>query len=583
MLLTILSFLGSYVYALATVYLKGYPNSDCSGMPLLNLPAIEKPTCDLYHDELINDCKTVPGSDCDNLPNFPFCRNTDDPWIDRAIGLQGLSAMKYECEEKSEPPTPDPTAAACDDDLRNGDEDGIDCGGSCPTQCPAKCNTLDCGTSHYRKDDSANLECTTHECNINVDLNECCIARALCSTLPSCFNEVLISAADSTYCKGDTCNAVDDGDKCCAPPGTCADFPLCNNETQYLNNLTGLKCASEQCGVKDINTCCKNKQTCNNYNCDWEKGLVNVANDESIYCEVDDCDDDSEADSKCCESAGSCSTFTCDDRKYLDRSEKDTLFCRWPICDSDDWSVCCDEKKPCWQSPSQKYTCSDSATHELSPDAENLFCNGLKCESPRDDAFCCIATPSPTKTPTPEPVAPPVETSTPAPDAPVETPTLDPSAPPVETSTPEPTPTPDPDAPVETPTPAPVAPVETPTPGPVAPSVETPTLEAVAPVETPTLKPDVIESQPCGRYIHCNRQTQYVNTTATCSGSPCDPTDADVCCIDISAPTSSDSGLSIGIIIVIVIAAVIFIAVVSVAVFKVHTTKGQTKGALIEM
>merc|ERR1712203_118536 len=101
------------------------------------------------------------------------------------------------------------------------------------------------------------------------------------------------------------------------------------------------------------------------------------------------------------------------------------------------------------------------------------------------------------------------------------------------------------------------------------------------PVETPTPEPVVIESQPCAGYSHC-RHPPYVNTTATCSGSPCDPTDADVCCIGDSAPASSDSGLPVGIIIVIVIAAVIFIGVISVAVYKVRA-KGQTKGALIEM
>merc|ERR1712203_1269307 len=169
----------------------------------------------------------------------------------------------------------------------------------------------------------------------------------------------------------------------------------------------------------------------------------------------------------------------------------------------------------------------------------------------------CIDTPFPTIAPIP------VENPTPEPVAPVESPTPEP----VEAPASEP---------VETPTPEPVAPVETSTPEPETPE------PTITPAETPTLEPVVIESQPCAGYSHCNPNTQYVNSTATCSGSPCDPTDADVCCIGDSAPASSDSGLSVGIIIVIVIAAVIFIGVISVAVYKVRA-KGQTKGALIEM
>merc|ERR1719454_1244036 len=110
------------------------------------------------------------------------------------------SHNKFECEDVTESPTVLPTAATCEDDLENGDVEGIDCGGSCPSQCPSMCNTLgDCGTGYYLRDDPEDIECLTHECNIDDDLGTCCIASALCSTL-DCFSLVLISAADSTYC-----------------------------------------------------------------------------------------------------------------------------------------------------------------------------------------------------------------------------------------------------------------------------------------------------------------------------------------------------------------------------------------------
>ena len=115
--------------------------------------------------------------------------------------------MKFSCEDVTESPTHGLTAATCEDEIQNGDEEGVDCGGSCPSQCPSMCNTLgDCGTSHYLREDPEDIECSTHEYNIGDDLDICCIAKALCSTLSSKLDDILtLKGRYVTYSVGSSC------------------------------------------------------------------------------------------------------------------------------------------------------------------------------------------------------------------------------------------------------------------------------------------------------------------------------------------------------------------------------------------
>ena len=166
-----------------------------------------------------------------------------------------------------------------------------------------------------------------------------------------------------------------------------------------------INCSSEQCGLADIGRCCANKENCAEYECSYAQGLVNLPDDESIYCQYDKCDDDPAVVSTCCESRGSCVGFICDDTMFIGKSDKDARLCPLAKCSSSAWATCCDKKQVCLEPGLRAYTCSPAAEYELSPNAENLYCNGTTCESPRDDAFCCINTPSPNIAPTPEPVA----------------------------------------------------------------------------------------------------------------------------------------------------------------------------------
>jgi len=555
MLWAIVSFLGSCVYA-ADAITYAYGGNDCSGDSVGEDYNNAYSTCAEYHSFLVGQCDDASGEDC-NLPVFPFCLSVDVDWIGVVYGVTAL----FTCIDVTDTPTPAPVQATCFDGVPNGDEEGVDCGGSCVLQCPSMCDTLgDCGESHYLKDDSADIECATHVCNTDDDLDTCCIARALCSTLGSCLSKVLISAADSTYCATDSCRIFVDEDTCCAVAPSCAGFEHCDPDTQYLkDSADSLYCSSEQCGSADIDKCCANKETCDQYTCSYNDGLVNVQNDASIYCEYDDCIDDPDVVSTCCENRATCVGFMCDATRFLDKSDKATSLCPEATCTSEAWLTCCDQKQQCVEPGLYAYACSNEAEYSLSPIAENLYCNGTTCESPRDDAFCCINTPAPVISPTPAPASP-VQTPTPEPASPVETPTPEPVGTPVETPTPEPVGTP-----VETPTPEPVGtPVETPTPEPVGTPVENPTSE---PVESPVNNPT---AEPVGIPVETPTSEPVETPTTDPSG------------LEAPAERSGDSGLSSVEIGLIGAGCAIFV-VGAAELYRRKRTKSETRGALIEM
>jgi len=481
MLWETVSFLGSCVYA-ADATFSGYFGNDCSGAVWFQSTESETfSSCTEFHSYLVEQCNDSNGAEC-NLPDFPICLGADVDWIQSEYGI----TMGFICIDTTDPPTAPATEFTCSDNIQNGDEEGVDCGGSCLLQCRSTCDTfLDCGESHYLRYNAVDIKCATHECNIGDDLDTCCKARALCSELLYCFGQVLISAADSTYCVTDSCS-FNDISRCCADASSCAGFELCDSETQYLRDeAENLYCSSEQCGPADKVKCCADKETCDRYICSYFDGLVNVQNGESIYCQYDDCNEDPDVVSTCCENRASCVGFICDDSMFVDKSDKNTSLCPKATCESNAWVTCCDVKQKCLELPFYAYTCSPSAKYGLSPNAENLYCNGRLCESPRDDAFCCINTPAPAISPTPEPVAPVATPATVAPTpTPVETPTSE-IATPVEIPTPAPV---ENATPVETPT---SAPTETPTPETATP-VEPPTPEAFG-TDTPTLEPAGLE------------------------------------------------------------------------------------------
>jgi len=85
------------------------------------------------------------------------------------------------------------TIATCDDNLKNGNEEAVDCGGGCPLPCPTNCQNYDCGEAHFPVWDAENVYCAAYPCDIS-DLEICCDEKALCSNISGCSrSDVLIS------------------------------------------------------------------------------------------------------------------------------------------------------------------------------------------------------------------------------------------------------------------------------------------------------------------------------------------------------------------------------------------------------
>jgi len=477
-------FLGSPVFAAMEGTISLYETDSCGGTLYLSYTEDGYDSCAEWLSELVEDCDDSNRADpCDNLDAFPLCRPSDEPWMEDAYYdyVYVDESIKFECVDTSDSPTRSPTDATCDDNRENGLEEGVDCGGPCPLACPVSCNTFVCGASHYLRDSPEDIYCQTDVCNTNDDLNTCCIAKALCSTISACpTNEALIAESDSTYCAEDVCDYSTDKSVCCTTADNCDGFTLCDSVTQYLKESPeSYYCNSVVCDAADISICCKDKAACTTYACGL--GLTKRANPEDIYCAYDDCLDDSEAASTCCEDRESCTAYTCPDYQYVDAADKDDVWCQYATCTDTDYSYCCEEKARCKTDfTSTTYTCSDNAAFPLSQRADNLFCDGLECQSPRDDAFCCIED-VPTLAPTPYPsTSPPSTTPTPAPTTNMPSPAPTTPIPSPAPTTPIPSPAPTTPMPTSVPSPVP-----TQTPGWTSPPTPTPTTPApsAAPVE----------------------------------------------------------------------------------------------------
>jgi len=634
MLWTISLFLGSAAFAAVVGTVRTYNSDDCTGDIQTEESKDEYDMCSDWLDDLYDLCEDESGDLCDELTSFPLCLEIDDEdWLIDEYQDDVEESISFECEEASDAPTYSPTDPTCTDLRQNGEEEGIDCGGSCDP-CPASCENFDCGISHYLRDDPEDINCESDVCNTGDDLDTCCIARALCSTLSNCpTDEVLIVASNSTYCQDDRCSYSDDAATCCTAAGNCDGFTLCNSETQYLKDSPeSYICDSVVCDASDISRCCYDKAPCSSYVCYDTYGLINKANSENIYCEYNDCQDDSNVTATCCEDRESCSAYICPDYNYVNKSDKDSYFCGEATCGDNDWSLCCDAKHKCY-TDLYRYECSDDALFDLSSRARDLYCDDTVCVSPLDDANCCIED-VPTSYPTPTPSHRPTFSPTPLPSRaptrpPSPVPTLTPgtTAPPTFTLSPTSTPT---STPTSNPTTQPSA-------APSAASEEVEDCDQYADIDSTFSAIWDVEIE--GACIDEDNVGSTTDVIATYLSIPCswvnirqhsenidswnviyeifwtderiaDDLENDVilnqlgshidealgCDSSLSLETTAvlvetldtdpgnDSGLTTGIIIVIVLVVVIFIAVISVAVYKVRTNAGKkTMGQLVEM
>lgn len=104
------------------------------------------------------------------------------------------------CAGTSPPPPPPPPPPTCTDGIKNGNETGVDCGGSCPVLCPA-------GQGCSTHDDCAGAWCSEGDCQACVDFNDC-DSGCLCQTTATgniCVDEVdVVLVANCNECPAGT-------------------------------------------------------------------------------------------------------------------------------------------------------------------------------------------------------------------------------------------------------------------------------------------------------------------------------------------------------------------------------------------
>jgi hypothetical protein len=125
--------------------------------------------------------------------------------------LSGLDCIKGHCQ-----------APSCSDNLQNGDETGIDCGGACVDQSFTCDDGTGCG---------ANSDCTSSFCSDQVCTDHCLSKKKESDeTDVDCGGKQCTPCADTKHCKvGDDCQSrICSGGSCVAP--SCDDNVLNQNE-----------------------------------------------------------------------------------------------------------------------------------------------------------------------------------------------------------------------------------------------------------------------------------------------------------------------------------------------------------------
>jgi hypothetical protein len=148
-------------------------------------------------------------------------------------------------------PGPNCPTDSCSDDLQNGDETGIDCGGSCPDACMTSATTPTCNDQLRNQDETAvdcggscSAKCSQGQgCDVDNDCGEpllCSPTSRVCTAI-SCAdnqqngNEILVD------CGGGACPGCPIGTACvsaadCASSicalGACRASPLCDDDEQ---------------------------------------------------------------------------------------------------------------------------------------------------------------------------------------------------------------------------------------------------------------------------------------------------------------------------------------------------------------
>jgi hypothetical protein len=301
-------------------------------------------------DETDIDCGGSCGTACDDGEG---CENDDDCESGR-------------CDAGTcQPP------ATCDDGVQNGDETDVDCGGTCPAGCDdgedciedddcmsMTCDpdTMTCGPSGSCDDDMQNGDETDVDCGgscpDDCDVGEGCVEDDDCATMvcdpksqtcaeePSCTNNMVDGEESDVDCGGSECPPCDDGSGCdsdgdCAS-GVCDEeagvcLPAsCMDQTQNADE-TDIDCGGSCPDDCDDGEGCENDDDCISGACDEGKNICSSrACDDNVHngdeTDVDcggscpnDCDD-----GLGCIDGDDCISQVCDPL---------TLTCTPPACD----------------------------------------------------------------------------------------------------------------------------------------------------------------------------------------------------------------------------------------------------------
>ena len=202
------------------------------------------------------------GDDTVATPDAP---SIDAPHPDARIDAPAIDAPAIDAPDIDAPEPdaamPDARAPACNDNMRNGDETDVDCGGSCPARCQTgqHCLTMNDCTSQVC---DANMTCAAPACNDGVQngdetdidcggpscggLNQLCATGQHCLVAMDCAS--FVCDLNLHTCSAPACNdGVQNGDETdtdCGGPSCDGLNDLCANGKRCL---MGMDCISGNC------------------------------------------------------------------------------------------------------------------------------------------------------------------------------------------------------------------------------------------------------------------------------------------------------------------------------------------------
>jgi hypothetical protein len=280
-----------------------------------------------YHPRIVSDSEPLAPSPVGTGDDAGGCA-VDVECCDAVGCPDGQVCLEAQCVNAEVPPlpeepdagcigpdcpgaTPVPLAPTCDDDAQNGDETGVDCGGSCTSGCAV-------GATCQEDDDC--------------DEGLSCLPETSICALPSCGDGQLNGDELAEDCGG-TCSGCPDGSPCnvgtdcesrvCdADDGTCS-APSCDDDQQN-GDETGVDCGGT-CPQNCPNGAgCEGEEDCLSGVC----GGQGCADGVELCCQVPSCDDEvrngAESDVDCgapgcgdcalgenCQFANQCQTNQC--------------------------------------------------------------------------------------------------------------------------------------------------------------------------------------------------------------------------------------------------------------------------------